>query len=243
MGYQYARQLSQIFGTWILELIGCHLSDGQIKALKAYEWYIQKQAPEMIGFFKGMVEGARKAGVSLKYEQVLAQFCLGVQDGEYVDTPADLLGYPKEMESQSPASPKENAAKCGSIAAWGKATKDGKVITSGSSDGNDHFNVTIVCFPEDGNAYIHSPYYAVGPWVSAGGHSGMNDKGLVYVHHGVTRGRIDLRLFDSPATAGKRTSCMPRTLSCPASWARMTRSTSITEAGSRRAFLPAETSA
>jgi hypothetical protein len=60
-------------------------------------------------------------------------------------------------------------------------------MTSGSSDGSDHFNVTIVSFPSDGNAYIHSPYYAVGPWVSAGGHSGMNDKGLVYVHHGVTQ--------------------------------------------------------
>jgi hypothetical protein len=47
--------------------------------------------------------------------------------------------------------------------------------------------VTLVCFPDKGNAYIHSPYYAVGPWVSAGGHSGMNDKGVVYVHHGVTQ--------------------------------------------------------
>jgi hypothetical protein len=183
MGVQYARQLSQIFGAWILELIHCDLSDRQLKALRADEWYIKKEAPEMIGFFQGMVEGAKKAGVALTYDQVLAQFCLGVKDGEYVDPPADLSGYPKEVESSSAIG---NPAKCGSAAAWGTATKDGKVITSGSSDGSDHFNVTIVCFPADGNAYIHSPYSAVGPWVSAGGHSGMNDKGLVYVHHGVT---------------------------------------------------------
>jgi hypothetical protein len=187
MGYQYAGQLAQIFGTWILELVDCDLSDRQIKALKGYEWYIQKQAPEMIGFFKGMMEGAKKAGVALTYEQVLAQFCLGVQNGEYVDTPDDQPGYPEGIKNPAASSPSENPPTCGSVAAWGTATKDGKVITSGSSDGNDHFNVTIICFPEDGNAYIHSPYYAVGPWVSAGGHSGMNDKGLVYVHHGVTQ--------------------------------------------------------
>lgn len=164
MGYQYAGQLARIFGTWILELVNCDLSDRQIKALRGYEWFIKKQAPEMIGFIKGMMEGAKKVGVALTYDQVLAQFCLGFQDGEYVNPP-----------------------RCGSVAAWGTATKDGKVMTSGSSDGSDHFNVTMICFPEDGNAYTHSPYYAVGPWVSAGGHSGMNDKGLVYVHHGVTQ--------------------------------------------------------
>jgi len=199
MGYQYVRQLAQVFGSWILELLDQELSDGQIKALEGYEWYIQKHAPEMIGFFKGMAAGAGDAGIALTYEQVLAQFCLGVKAGEYLKTPADQAGFPEKLdgledrendnehESGQNQAGRDSVSKCGSVAAWGTATKDGKVITSGSSDGNDHFNVTLVCFPEDGNAYIHSPYYAVGPWVSAGGHSGMNDKGLVYVHHGVTQ--------------------------------------------------------
>lgn len=187
MGFQYARQLSQIFGTWILELVRCDLSDRQLNALRGYEWYIKKQAPEMIRFFKGMVEGAKEIGVALTYDQVLAQFCLGVQKGEYTEPPIDQPGYPKEIQNQPASASSENSPKCGSVAAWGKATKDGKVITSASSDGSDHFNVTMICFPRDGNAYIYSPYYAVGPWVAAGGHSGMNDKGLVYVHHGVTQ--------------------------------------------------------
>jgi hypothetical protein len=195
MGHQYSRQLAQIFGAWILELLENDFSESQIRALKGYEWYIKKHAPEMIGFFKGMIAGAKDRGVALTYEQVLAQFCLGVHRGEYLDTPADQAGYPEELENTqiSNHESKQNMvggeipSKCGSVAAWGKATKDGKVITSGSSDGDDHFNVTIICYPEDGNAYIHTPYYAVGPWVSAGGHSGMNDKGLVYVHHGVTQ--------------------------------------------------------
>jgi hypothetical protein len=195
MGCQYAEQLAQIFGPWILGLLDCDFSNGQLRALKGYEWYIKKYAPEMIGFFEGMVKGAKDRGVILTYEQVLAQFCLGVKGNGYLETPLDQPGYPRELESPqispSALSSKNSASqmptKCGSAAAWGTATKDGKVITSGSSDGDDHFNVTVICFPEDGNAYIHTPYYAVGPWVSAGGHSGMNAKGLVYVHHGVTQ--------------------------------------------------------
>lgn len=199
MGYQYVRQLAQVFGSWILELLDHDFSAEQHKALKGYEWYIQKHAPEMIGFCEGMAAGAGDIGITLTYEQVLAQFCLGVKDGNYLETPTEQAGYPEEsdkasrtanadaQESQANGTDGEYGLKCGSAAAWGTATKDGKVITSGSSDGNDHFNVTLVCFPEEGNAYIHSPYYAIGPWVSAGGHSGMNDKGLVYVHHGVTQ--------------------------------------------------------
>ena len=187
MGYQYAVQLAQIFGEWILELLDCNFSDGQLRALKGYEWYIKKHAPEMMGFFEGMLEGAKSAGVGLTHEQILAQFCLGVKDGEYPDVPADRQGYPKGLEEDAATPQSGNPGRCGSVAAWGSATKDGKVITSGSSDGNDHFNVTIICFPADGNAYIHSPYYALGPWAAAGGHSGMNSKGLVYVHHGVTQ--------------------------------------------------------
>jgi len=195
MGYQYVRQLAQIFGSWILELLDHDFSEGQLKALKGYEWYIKKHAPEMIGFIQGMTAGAKDVGLNLSYEQVLAQFCLGVKDGKYLETPSDQAEYSEDtngenendQESNQSGARNDTSSKCGSVAAWGTATKNGKVITSGSSDGDDHFNVTIVCFPEDGNAYIHSPYYAIGPWVSAGGHSGMNDKGLVYVHHGVTQ--------------------------------------------------------
>jgi len=183
MGRQYSRQLVHIFGSWILEIIRHDFTRDQRRALKGYQWYIRKHTPEMIPFFKGMAEGARDAGVKLSYEEVLAQFCLGVQNGEYLST-QDRPGFPENAERDPLPPGSDDIDKCSSVAAWGKATKDGKVITGASSDGDDHFNVTLVCFPDSGNAYIHSPYYAVGPWVSAGGHSGMNDKGVVYVHHG-----------------------------------------------------------
>lgn len=179
MGYQYSKQLSQIFGVWILKIIEHEFTLEQSKAIKGYEYYIKKHTPEMIDFFKGMVNGAKDVGVDISYEEVLAQFCLGVTESGGYKTPlSDQPGFPEDID---------DSHRCGSCAAWGKATEDGKVITSSSSDGNDHFNITLICFPDSGNAYIHSPYYAVGPWVSAGGHSGMNDKGVVYVHHGVTQ--------------------------------------------------------
>ncbi len=189
MGYQYATQLSHVFGSWILQIIDVELSPDQINALRAYEWYIKKHAPEMIAFFNGMVAGIKEQGIDVTYEEVLAQFCLGVdENNEYLTPTSQQTGYSEDLGSESVLN-RDDATpeKCGSCAAWGKATVNGKVITSGSSDGDDHFNVTIVCFPDSGNAYIHSPYLAVGSWVSAGGHSGMNDQGVVYVHHGVTQ--------------------------------------------------------
>jgi hypothetical protein len=73
-------------------------SESQIREPKGYEWSIKKHAPAMIHFFEGMVAGAKDRGVILTYEQVLAQFCLGVQRGEYLKTPADQAGYPEELE-------------------------------------------------------------------------------------------------------------------------------------------------
>jgi hypothetical protein len=185
MGYQYAQQVAQIFGPWLLEIVQRQFNDEEVKALKGYQWYIKEYTPEMIDFFKGMAAGSTYLGVPLSYQEVLAQFTLGVDPdgwGEYMFPPADQPGYPEG--GQDTKLPPED--KCSSAAFWGSATKDGKMVTSGSSDGDDHFNVTLVVYPDDGNAYIHSPYYAVGPWVVAGGHSGMNEKGVVYVQHGCT---------------------------------------------------------
>ena len=97
MGYQYAKQLSHIFGSWILQLIDVDLSSDQTKALRGYEWYIKDHAPEMIDFCRGMVRGSQDLGINVSYEEVLAQFCLGVdQNGEYLTPSSDLNGYPKD---------------------------------------------------------------------------------------------------------------------------------------------------
>ena len=183
MGYQYAQQIAQIFGPWLLEIVQHEFTHAQVDALKGYQWYIKENTPEMIDFFRGMAAGSTYLGVPLSYQEVLAQFTIGFSSSdEYVFPPVDQPGYPEGAEKMK-LPPKD---KCSSCAFWGSAAKDGKMVTGASSDGSDHFNVTLVVYPDDGNAYIHSPYYAVGPWVSPGGHSGMNEKGVVWVQHGAT---------------------------------------------------------
>jgi len=177
MGYQLNRQLVQVFGTWILEDMTRDytkekFSKEELDALQGYEWYIKEYTPEMIDFIEGMVDGAKDAGVKLSYEQVLATFT-GIR---YYGTP--------------PGSG-EASEECGAWAAWGEATKDGKLICHSTTDHEISFEFTIVGFPEEGNNFIISPYSptSYGFWIPRwmGGHPWMNNKGLMYVHHGASQ--------------------------------------------------------
>ncbi|MFH1445815.1 MAG: hypothetical protein ABIG43_00190 [Chloroflexota bacterium] len=174
MGFQYARQLSEIFGNWLLEIVPRRFTAEQLNALKTYQAYILKFAPEMIDFFKGMAAGATEVGVPLTYEEVLAQFASTVMHDE---------AFPVDVESN--ALPPDD--RCSSFAAWGTATHDGSLIASGSSDGSDYFAVTLVFLPNDGNSFIWMIYEAVDTYLGIGGQPALNDKGLVYVHHGATQ--------------------------------------------------------
>jgi hypothetical protein len=186
MGYQYARQITQIFGRWLLEheIVHPELSDEQINVLKSYHLYIEKHTPEMIDFFKGMVAGAEEDGISLSYEEVVAQFT------DPLVRKIEKIDYPEGMESQQLP---PNEGKCSGFAAWGTATQDGKMIASGSSDGRDYMSVIMLFFPDDGNRFIWWPYEAMGRYLRSGGHPGLNEKGLIYVHHGLTQGPPDER--------------------------------------------------
>jgi hypothetical protein len=77
---------------------------------------------------------------------------------------------------------------CSGWAAWGSATKDGRLICGGSGDheirlGSKYryrYEINVILFPKTGHNYVFSP--------PSGGarHPGMNNKGVVYVHHGTT---------------------------------------------------------
>ncbi len=158
MGYQYSRQLVQVFGPWSFEMIP-KLTKKELDALKIHQRYIEQETPEMIDFMKGMVAGSVDAGVPLSYEEVLAYFLPG---GEGDQPPSACSGF----------------------AAWGSATKDGKLVFGGCGDhdlikaGVFGPEFTMVVFPETGNNFICSPPTG-GSW-----HPGMNNKGLAYFHHG-----------------------------------------------------------
>ena len=162
MGYQYYQQLIQIFGPWILAEIPYHTSDkDELKILKDYEPHIKQHTPEMIDMFKGMAAGATDAGVPLSYEEVLVHFS-------------------RERRARI-----ESAIDCSGFAGWGSCTKDGRLIGASSTDHALMFEVTLAVFPDEGNNFILSPFWAT-EFGELGGHPGMNNKGLAYVHHGAT---------------------------------------------------------
>lgn len=182
IGYQYYQQLIQIFGPWVAthqrigyppdgpwlfkELKHQEFSNDELTLIKKQEAHIKQHAPEMPVMFNGMADGATDAGISLSYLEVLAHF-LGY--------PGPPFGPEREME---------DLRACSGFAAWGKSTRDGKLICAGNGDDQvNHFSATVVAFPDSGNNFMSSPFNVV----AFGGfpcHPGMNNKGLVYVHHG-----------------------------------------------------------
>jgi hypothetical protein len=176
MGYQYARQLIDIFGPWVLERhAGKEYTDDEKDVMGKWEDQIRQHAPEFIPFFHGWVEGASSAGLDLSYENVLDLWTghLPPSTGYIGEKGLPELGHPL----------------CSGLAAWGRATTDGKLVTGSSGDHDIGHAVTVVAYPEEGNNYIFATFGADGGVPAAGplyffGHPGMNDKGLAYVHHG-----------------------------------------------------------
>ena len=187
MGYQYYQQLVQIFGRWVathhllrsptseLSFIGPwfpkeirhnEFTDDELAILKKWEAQFKKYTPEMIDMYKGMADGATDAGIPLSYLDMLAHF----------------TGYPSPSPGSGHELPAETA--CSGFAAWGSTTKDGKLIcASNGDDQENYFSTTIIAFPETGNNFIYSPFNIVSlGWFPC--HPGMNNKGLVHVHHG-----------------------------------------------------------
>ena len=164
MGYQHAIQLVQIFGTYYLEgAAAVKRGEANTAAIKKSEEYIKKHTPWAIDYVQGMSDGCNAAGIPMTYFQMLSHFVSPSRDGSEIQD-------------------------CSGWAAWGSATKDGKLIVGGSGDHEMHvgsiyqyrYEVNIMFFPETGNNYVFSP-----PSGGAG-HPGMNNKGVVNVHHGTT---------------------------------------------------------
>ena len=179
LGYQYFQQIVQIYGRWLPSQRGgflyysapLHRDDLSAEhkdALKMFESYVKDYTPEWIEILNGMAAGAADAGITVTYQDLLAFFVLY----------EELLPW-SEKSFIMPEQPT-----CSGFAAWGKATKDGRMVCAGSGDDNaGFFASTVMVFPESGNNFIASPYNMPG-FGGFPSHPGMNDKGLVHVHHG-----------------------------------------------------------
>ncbi len=176
MGFQYAQQLIQIFGPWILkQRAGREFTDKQRRELSRWEKEHRKHTPWVIEFARGWAHGATESGIPMSYEDVLY---LWVGD----KPPA------KDFLSQEGLPEIPNMA-CSGVAAWGRATSDGKLVTGTTGDHDLSYQVIIMAYPDDGNAFIYSAFGATGAIAAGGemwffGHPAMNSKGLAYVEHG-----------------------------------------------------------
>lgn len=176
MGRQYAQQVVEIFGRWILQRhAGVKLSSDEQVELGRWEEQHRRHTPWLLDFCRGWASGALEAGVPMSYEEVLDL---------WVGHQPPAVGY-----LGSGGLPDLPPLACSGVAAWGRASADGKLVTGSTGDHDLSFQVTIVAFPDQGNAFIYSPFGATGEIGGAGnifffGHPAINSKGLAYVHHG-----------------------------------------------------------
>ena len=78
MGYQHAQQLIQIYGTYYMKgAASVTLSENQLASLRNTDALFKKHAPWIADYVKGIADGATAAGLSMTYEQALAQFAGG----------------------------------------------------------------------------------------------------------------------------------------------------------------------
>jgi hypothetical protein len=184
LGYQYFQQLVQIYGPWLSSQRGGWLyfsaplhresySSEQKDALRQYDSYVKEYTPEWVEILHGMVAGAADAGIELTYDDLLAFYSLYEEFLPWSDKSFVMPPQPC----------------CSAFAAWGTTTKGGRLICAGNGDDNiGFFSSTVVVFPTTGNAFVASPYNNPG-FGGFPSHPGMNNKGLVHVHHGT--GKFD----------------------------------------------------
>ncbi|MCB9796409.1 MAG: hypothetical protein H6741_27245 [Alphaproteobacteria bacterium] len=177
MGRQYAHQLVDIFGPWLLARKARQaLSAEQAAEVARWRAPLEQHAPELIHFAEGWSAGAQERGVPLSPLQALAIWT-GTRP------PAQSHGRLAQ------GLPDAHHPFCSGAAAWGGATRDGRLVTASTGDHDPTWMATVLAFPETGHPFIHTPFSAVGDVGKVGpvymmGHPGMNRAGLAYVHHG-----------------------------------------------------------
>jgi hypothetical protein len=178
MGYQYAQQLVQIFGPWVLEKKAQRKFTGEAVAeIRKWEAQIQKYAPEILDMCKGWGQGARDLGIEMSYQDVLE-----IWTG-HMPPKTTYMGRGDKISDAPPP------IACSGNGAWGRATKDGKLVTGSSGDHDPSFPVVIMAYPDTGHNFMFTTFAAAGDIVLVGsqhmfGFPGINSKGLAYIEHG-----------------------------------------------------------
>ncbi|MDO8776286.1 MAG: hypothetical protein Q7K57_47770 [Burkholderiaceae bacterium] len=212
MGRQYIQQVVEIFGGWIFKAVAAReYTDEEILIIKKWHEYIVELTPEICEMAKGFVDETRDLGINISYWNVIQLWTghfepiwmgvkgHGIRDltqtnihSGHAGSGAAYLGG----QNLNGISVDENADLCSGCCAWGEATKDKKLIAGSTTDHDCTFQVTIVAYPNEGNAFIYTPFSVNGFIPNLGqyffaGHPGMNSKGVAYIHHGGGRHGIE----------------------------------------------------
>lgn len=196
MGRQYAQQIIQIYGGFILAWHGSReFDDAELAEIARWKRELAAYTPGVLAFAIGLAQGARLRGLPFSDEHAVAMFT-GVRPPAKEARPFALAQSPIQQDSLTSAYlgfgekniPSETPSPCSGAMAWGDASVDGALVGASSTDHDCTFQATIVAYPERGNPFVWTPYSANGsiPVLGHfffGGHPGLNSKGLAYVHH------------------------------------------------------------
>ncbi|MBW1643672.1 MAG: hypothetical protein JRJ76_12610 [Deltaproteobacteria bacterium] len=192
--------------------------------LKGFQYYIKAHTPEIIDEMIGIADGARAAGFDITYTDILsinAGVCVksAMSPTATMPSPLDELP-PRDYQEKygikadgliilsktgkgSPGDPKGSpdlAGDCSRWAAWGTATKDGRLICGDSIDGYLGKQVNIIAYPDDGYPFI-SGVHMFGELTL---HPLMNNKGLWVAGGNIDPPRDIDRDFGLPMTLALR---------------------------------------
>ncbi|HEX2945197.1 MAG TPA: hypothetical protein VHT96_04505 [Clostridia bacterium] len=178
MGYQYAQQLVQIFGPWILEKKSQRkFTDEAVSEIKKWEEQLNKHTPEILDMCRGWAQGATDLGIGMSYLDVVE-----IWTG-HMPPKTTYMGRGDKISDVPPP------IACSGAGAWGCATTDGKLVTGSSGDHDPSFPLVIMAYPDTGNHFMFTTFSAIGDIVLVGsqqmfGFPGINNKGLAYIEHG-----------------------------------------------------------
>ncbi|MFB3883798.1 MAG: C45 family autoproteolytic acyltransferase/hydrolase [Thermodesulfobacteriota bacterium] len=144
MGFQYGRQAAQYiemlkYASWV-EVLQEQDREGVLNSLRRLRHYIDNDTPEAIEQIRGIVDGCKATGFEISFDDVMVINCV-----------------PKKMPQHGPSGDKKEEPpleECSVFAAWGSATKDGRLVFGDSKDSVFNHQVVIVAFPGKGNHYM-----------------------------------------------------------------------------------------
>jgi hypothetical protein len=190
MGRQYVQQVCDVYGAWIFDALAAWEPTSEEQSqIERWTEELYRYTPDIIDFAAGMADGCAQAGVPLSRLQSLRMWT-GSEAPSATMLPMGPRGVASDDANNAYLSLQEPVdLPCSGACAWGTATVGEELIAGATTDHECTYQATIVARPENGVAFVYTPFSVTGHIPTIGqfymaGHPGMNANGLAYVHHG-----------------------------------------------------------